>query len=389
MNILILDWNSFAHEYVAEEFRNLDCTVEYFPWPFGKENMRENMELCAKLKECLNNQEYDFAFSFNFFPVAAKTCNECGVKYVSWIYDMPYMLLYSKYTKLETNHIFFFDKALCMEFRKNGIENTYYMPLAAPVGYYDSLRESAENKYISEISFVGSVYQEEQQDFYKYLKEMNHYTSGYLRAIMAAQKDLYGDFILEKLLDENILGELRRVCPIEKEEDEWETDAWIYANYFLARKLTGEQRAEILNLIAGKYPVRLYTADKISGMDKVEICGPVDYVSEMPYVFKNTKINLNMTLRSIWTGIPLRAMDIMGCGGFLLTNYQADFLDYFEPGIDYVYYADNNDLMRKIDYYLTHEDERKSIAESGYRKVKMDHTYADRVQMIIEHIKEL
>ena len=124
-------------------------------------------------------------------------------------------------------------------------------------------------------------------------------------------------------------------------------------------------------------------------MDKVEICGPVDYVSEMPYVFKNTKINLNMTLRSIWTGIPLRAMDIMGCGGFLLTNYQADFLDYFEPGIDYVYYADNNDLMRKIDYYLTHEDERKSIAESGYRKVKMDHTYADRVQMIIEHIKEL
>lgn len=389
MNILILDWNSFAHEYVAEEFKNLDCTVKYFPWPFGKENMRDNMELCAKLKECLNSQEYDFVFSFNFFPVAAKVCNECEVKYVSWIYDMPYMLLYSKYTKLETNHIFFFDKALCMEFRKNGIENAYYMPLAAPVGYYDSLKEDAENKYISEISFVGSVYQEEQRDFYKYLKEMNYYTSGYLRAIMAAQKELYGDFILEKLLDEHILGELRRVCPIEKGEDEWETDAWIYANYFLARKLTGEQRVEILNLIAGKYPVRLYTADKISDMDKVEICGPVDYVSEMPYVFKNTKINLNMTLRSIWTGIPLRAMDVMGCGGFLLTNYQADFLDYFEPGIDYVYYADNNDLMRKIDYYLTHEDERKSIAENGYRKVKTNHTYADRVRMIIEYIKEL
>ena len=75
-----------------------------------------------------------------------------------------------------------------------------------------------------------------------------------------------------------------------------------------------------------KHPVRLYTADKISGMDKVEVCGPVDYVKEMPYVFKNTKINLNMTLRSIWTGIPLRAIDVMGCGGFLLTNYQADFL---------------------------------------------------------------
>ena len=117
---------------------------------------------------------------------------------------------------------------------------------------------------------------------------------------------------------------------------------------FLARKLTGEQRAEILKLIAEKHPVRLYTADKISGMDKVEVCGPVDYVKEMPYVFKNTKINLNMTLRSIWTGIPLRAIDVMGCGGFLLTNYQADFLDFFEPGVDYVYYSDNNDLMKKL-----------------------------------------
>ena len=212
---------------------------------------------------------------------------------------------------------------------------------------------------------------------------------GYLRAIMAAQKDLYGDFILEKLLDENILGELRRVCPLEKGEDEWESDAWIYANYFLARKLTGEQRAEILKLIAEKYPVRLYTADKISGMDKVELCGPVDYVKEIPYVFKNTKINLNMTLRSIWTGIPLRAMDVMGCGGFLLTNYQADFLDFFEPGVDYVYYSDNNDLMKKIDYYLCHEDERRSIAENGYNKVKANHTYADRVQIMIEHMKEL
>lgn len=389
MNILILDWNSYAHEYMAAEFEKSGCTVRYFLWPFGKEDMRENVNLCAKLEESLQEQACDFVFSFNFFPVAAKACNKCNVKYVSWIYDMPYMLLYSKYTWLETNYIYFFDKAFCLEFQKKGVKNVFYMPLAAPVDYYDGLKDNLEGKYESDISFVGSVYQEDRQNFYKYLNNVNYYTAGYLRAIMAAQKDLYGDFILEKLLDENVLRELRRVCPIEKGEDEWETDAWIYANYFLARKLTGEQRSEILNLIAEKYPVRLYTGDEISGMDKVEICGPVDYAKEMPYVFKNTKINLNMTLRSIWTGIPLRAMDIMGSGGFLMTNYQADFLDYFEPGVDFVYYSDNYDLMKKIDYYLHHEDERKSIAENGYKKVKVNHTYADRVQIMIEHIKEL
>ena len=38
-------------------------------------------------------------------------------------------------------------------------------------------------------------------------------------------------------------------------------------------------------------------------------------------MFANSKVNLNITLRNIKTGIPLRALDIMGAGGFLLTNY--------------------------------------------------------------------
>lgn len=54
--------------------------------------------------------------------------------------------------------------------------------------------------------------------------------------------------------------------------------------------------------------------------------GAVDYYEVMPHVFKQSKINLNITLRSIQSGMPLRAWDIMGAGGFLLSNYQADFL---------------------------------------------------------------
>lgn len=103
----------------------------------------------------------------------------------------------------------------------------------------------------------------------------------------------------------------------------------------------------------------------------------------MPFVFKNSKINLNITLRSIQTGIPLRAMDIMGCGGFLLTNFQADFLDFFQPDIDFVYYEDYEDLIEKTNYYLTHEKERLQIAKKGYEKVKQYHNYPVRIEEII------
>ena len=108
----------------------------------------------------------------------------------------------------------------------------------------------------------------------------------------------------------------------------------------------------------------------------------------MPIVFKNSKINLNMTLRSIHTGIPLRAMDIMGSGGFLLTNYQEDFLDFFEPGVDYVFYSSRDEMVKLVDYYLEHEEESREIAQNGYNKMKSGHTYRDRIELLIKRMKE-
>lgn len=388
MRILVLEWDSFAHEYIVEEFERAGCLIEHFSWPFGNAPMRENMELCQKLMCQLKAKNYHFVFSLNFFPVAAKACNLTGTKYVSWVYDSPYMLLYSKHILYQTNQVYLFDKSLCEEFRKHGVNNVYYLPMAAPVKQYDSLNEKAKERteYQAAISFVGSIYTEDRQDFFKYLEKVGSYTAGYLRAAMNAQKDVYGAFILEDMLSDNIVEELQKVCPIKRESDEWESDAWIYANYFLARKLTGEQRTEILELLSRNYEVKLYSPEEASALIKVENNGPVDYVNEMPLVFKNTKINLNMTLRSIHSGIPLRAMDIMGCGGFLLTNYQEDFLEFFEPDVDFVYYSDNADLLRKVEYYTTHDEERQAIARNGYEKVKAAHTYGHRVKTILDNV---
>lgn len=58
----------------------------------------------------------------------------------------------------------------------------------------------------------------------------------------------------------------------------------------------------------------------------------------------------------------------MGAGGFVLTNYQEEILDYFEDGKDLIIYENIADLKNKIGYYLAHEEERKQIAQKGYKK---------------------
>ncbi len=117
--------------------------------------------------------------------------------------------------------------------------------------------------------------------------------------------------------------------------------------------------------------------------------GPADYFEDMPKVFKESKINLNITLRSIQQGIPLRVFDILGSGGFLLSNYQADLAYHFVPGEDFIYYESRKDMLNKIDYYLKHDDERIAIATNAHKKVQEYHTFDTRIKEIIDIVSSI
>ena len=108
----------------------------------------------------------------------------------------------------------------------------------------------------------------------------------------------------------------------------------------------------------------------------------------MPKIFKLSKINLNITLRSIQSGIPLRIFDILGCGGFLLTNYQPEIAELFEDGIDLVMFTDKYDFIKKIRYYMQHNDERNTIAQNGCKKVHALHNYEIRLAKMFKTITE-
>lgn len=74
----------------------------------------------------------------------------------------------------------------------------------------------------------------------------------------------------------------------------------------------------------------------------------------------------------------------MGAGGFLLTNYQEDFLKDFVPNEDYVFYDSVEDCVDKCRYYISHEDERIRIAKNGYTKVKEKYNYKLRLAQIMD-----
>lgn len=377
--VLYMDWNCYGGEDMKAAL--LRCGIVLSCYPFSPKTNRNDPVFESELGASICSFRPQFVFSFNYFPIVSKVCNALEITYVSWVYDNPLVSLYSYTLANPWNRVFLFDKQEYLFFKNNGIKTVFYLPLAAAP---DRLRSDAASsdisrKYQANISFVGSLYTEKKHQLYHRIQGISDSTRGYLDAIMQAQKHVYGISLIEELLNEDILSELRRVCPCPPNSDGVETESYLYSNYFLLRHITAMERTELIQKVSHSYPLQLYTTDKTYCCPGCTNHGPVDYYLESPYVFRHSKINLNITLRSIKSGIPLRAFDIMGSQGFLLTNYQDDFLDYFVPDEDFVYYADAEDLMDKIEYYLSHEKERLDILQNGYEKILMYHTYEKRI----------
>lgn len=320
------------------------------------------------------------------------TCKKSGLPYVAWIYDSPYVRLYHYSVNYPTNYIFVFDKEQFMEFHNAGINTVHYLPMAANVDRLNAMQDFAAFQKTDwcnqhEVAFIGSLYTEKHQ-FFERLKEITPYTRGYLDGLMAAQKQVYGYNFIQQLLPKTIIEDMQNSLPMQTGTDSVESIEYLFAQYVINRQITAMECQELLSIVSERFGLDLYTPDKNYQLNGCTNHGPVDYYDYAPYVFKKAKINLNISLRSILSGIPLRAFDIMGAGGFLMTNFQTDFLDYFVPGEDYVYYDSKKDLIDKIAYYLGHEEERAAIAKNGLQKIAADHTYVHRAKQILSYLKK-
>ncbi len=385
MNILYANWQCLGATDVIEAFQVMGASV-YEVEISDPSHERIDWDFVESLGAILENNKIDIIFSFNFFPSLSEACYRYGRKYMSWVYDSPSLKVYYPSIINECNYVFIFDNAVVLELQKKGVSTVFYCPLAVNIDRLVRLKENELDResYQCEVGFVGSLYNEE-HNLYERLEEKakDPYLLGYLEGIMEAQMKVYGYNFLKESLSPQIVQKIRKSMPVEIPEGALTDCESTYADYFLCRRMAYLERTRILTRLAENYQVYHYTTDTAT-IGKVINKGKVDYYDEMPLAFRFAKINLNMTLRSIKTGIPLRAMDILGAGGFLLTNYQEDFLQHFEPDVDFVYYGSIEELEDKVSWYSKHDNERRKIAQNGRDKVEKNHTYVKTLKAMMK-----
>lgn len=373
MNIVLYRWGAYTEPDLIYELEKLGNKLDVLIYKLDDKHCDEGFE---KELSCKLHRDVDMVFSVNYFPVIAKVCHANNIKYVSWSYDAPLNVTNIEETLGYTcNYVFMFDRDQVIKYKNKGFSNVHHMPLAVPVERYNRIRNLRQGQFFSDISFVGNLYSDMLN---VYLAPLDDYMKGFIKGLCASQGQLYGCYILDEIIDDKIIDKIndryKEINP--NTEIVMSKEALTYA---MASAVTREERLKILGILSAHHKLRYYSKEKCDVLKYASYCGTCDYYNEMPQIFAGSRINLNITLKSLTSGIPLRALDIMGCGGFLVSNYQPELAEYFENESEMIMYDSIEDAYAKVDYYLRHGDDLERISNNGHKKVIEHFDYKQRL----------
>lgn len=120
----------------------------------------------------------------------------------------------------------------------------------------------------------------------------------------------------------------------------------------------------------------------VNSLGRLAFRRSVDRIIPDFHVVRNARAFLDRNI----VQVKARHFEIPACGGFLITSDADGLRDCFEDRKEIVVYNSIRDLADAIRYYLSHAEERKSIARAGYERTIRDHTYEKRFREVFKAI---
>ena len=156
-----------------------------------------------------------------------------------------------------------------------------------------------------------------------------------------------------------------------------------------------QERELFLNDIGKHFPLKIWGHDywqkrtASSSLSRKLWQGRELRASKAAQMIAHSKINLNILRKQHHTdGIPdgviMRTFEVPGAGGFLLATRSRGANEILMEGRDVGYFANIEECLNQIEYYLCNEEQRKQMALYAHNLVASEHRYEHRAHQIIE-----
>jgi spore maturation protein CgeB len=114
---------------------------------------------------------------------------------------------------------------------------------------------------------------------------------------------------------------------------------------------------------------------------------PLPFEEYVP-LYQRAKIGFNVHNRGDYTVGGYRLFELPANGVMQISDGGEYLSSFYEVGKEIVGYREADDLIDKIRYYLEHDDERRRIAQAGFRAVTGRHRIRDRLHQAAALIEE-
>ncbi len=116
----------------------------------------------------------------------------------------------------------------------------------------------------------------------------------------------------------------------------------------------------------------------------IDYRGLADWETRLASVFNASQVNVNSSKTMFPSGLAPRVLEVLACGGFLLSSRNPVLESFFADGEDLVFYDSLDDLEAKARAWLARPEDRRRIGRQGMAKVRSLHTWTHRAWRILE-----
>ena len=90
--------------------------------------------------------------------------------------------------------------------------------------------------------------------------------------------------------------------------------------------------------------------------------------------YKRAKIAVSFSRAHGMNVVNARPFEAMICGAMLIEQESPELAKMFVKDVEYKEWINEVDLLEKVKYYLSHEEERAAIAKAGQERIEKDYS---------------
>ncbi len=316
-----------------------------------------------------NNKGSDFE---GYIPAV---CSMSGVKWATWFLDDPrFILSKNEIFEGQNRYGFCWDVSGTEALTEIGFRNISVLPLATDPEIF--CPGEGDEKLEGRIIYVGSPGFGSEERYFSGLDE-NH-----------AAKDLCEYFEKEIITKRKIpscdeIHSLIKALNIKNNFTEAEFDRLpAYTMY----KANLNYRIKALNELACLNPIVYGEGWEGLLSDNVEKRDYIDYYRDLPEIYRSDAVQISLTHLQMRHFPNQRVFDVGACAGVVVGDRVSGWNELFTSELDELVFDNFDELKQKASMFSQSKDLRREYGEKLKNEVLSKHTYAHRIDTLIDKL---